>query len=91
MTDVGMCGDYDSVIGMQKENAIARFTNKMPGERLLPAEGQATLCGMMVETDDATGLALRIAPLRLGGRLDPAWPGGLIPAGALSVGSSAAP
>ena len=73
-TDVGMCGDYDSVIGMQAEAAVARFTRKMPGERLMPAEGQATLCGMLVETDDATGLALRIAPLRLGGRLDAAWP-----------------
>lgn len=91
VTDVGMCGDYDSVIGMQTETAVARFTKKVPGERLLPAEGQATLCGMLVETDDTTGLALRIAPLRLGGRLDPAWPGERIPAGALSLGSTAAP
>jgi metallophosphoesterase (TIGR00282 family) len=81
-TDIGMCGDYDSVIGMQAENAVARFTKKMPGERLVPAEGQATLCGMLVETDDATGLALRIAPLRLGGRLDAAWPGERIRAAA---------
>ena len=73
-TDVGMCGDYDSVIGMQADSAVARFVKKMPGERLLPAEGEATLCGMLVETDDTTGLAQRIAPLRLGGRLDPAWP-----------------
>jgi hypothetical protein len=73
-TDIGMCGDYDSVIGMQADSAVARFVKKMPGERLLPAEGEATLCGMLVETDDTTGLARRIAPLRLGGRLDPAWP-----------------
>jgi metallophosphoesterase (TIGR00282 family) len=73
-TDAGMCGDYDSVIGMQKEAAIARFRTKMPGERLQAAEGPATLCGVVVETDPATGLARRIAPLRLGGRLDPAWP-----------------
>jgi len=74
MTDVGMCGDYDSVIGMQKEAAIARFVRKMPGERLEVAEGEATLCGVMIETDDATGLARRIAPLRLGGKLDPILP-----------------
>ena len=74
MTDAGMCGDYDSVIGMQKEIAVARFVRKMPGERLQVAEGEGTLCGAFVETDDATGLARRIAPLRLGGRLQPHWP-----------------
>jgi metallophosphoesterase (TIGR00282 family) len=74
VSDVGMCGDYDSVIGMQKEAAATRFWRKMPGERLQPAEGEATLCGVLVETDDATGLARRIAPLRTGGRLAPAWP-----------------
>jgi 2',3'-cyclic-nucleotide 2'-phosphodiesterase len=74
MTDAGMCGDYDSVIGMQKEAAIARFVRKMPGERLQVAEGEATLCAVFIETDDASGLARRIAPLRLGGRLQPQWP-----------------
>jgi metallophosphoesterase (TIGR00282 family) len=74
MTDAGMCGDYDSVIGMQKEAAIARFVRKMPGERLQAADGPATLCGVIVETDDATGLARRIAPVRVGGRLAPHWP-----------------
>jgi 2',3'-cyclic-nucleotide 2'-phosphodiesterase len=73
-TDAGMCGDYDSVIGMQKDNAALRFWRKMPGERLGPAEGPATVCGVFVETDDATGLARRIAPLRVGGRLAPAMP-----------------
>jgi calcineurin-like phosphoesterase len=68
-TDAGMCGDYDSVIGMKKEPAIARFVTKLPGERLTPAEGPGTLCGVFVETDDATGLAKRIAPVRIGGRL----------------------
>jgi len=68
-TDAGMCGDYDSVIGMQKGGAALRFWRKMPGERLAPAEGEATLCGLFVETDDATGLARRVEPLRLGGRL----------------------
>jgi len=73
LTDAGMCGDYDSVIGMQKEAAIHRFVRKTPGERLTPAEGEATVCGVFVETDDATGLAKRIAPIRVGGRLQPAW------------------
>jgi metallophosphoesterase (TIGR00282 family) len=74
MTDAGMCGDYDSVIGMQKGTASLRFWKKLTGERLAPAEGEATLCGVFCETDDATGLAYRIAPLRLGGRLSQAMP-----------------
>src|SRR6516165_1427448 len=73
-TDLGMCGDYDSVIGMQKEPATGRFIRKMPGDRLAPAEGAATLCGAFIETNDATGLARRIEPVRLGGRLAPALP-----------------
>jgi metallophosphoesterase (TIGR00282 family) len=73
-TDAGMCGDYDSVIGMRKDISLARFVRKMPGERLAPAEGPATLCGLFLETDDKTGLAKRIAPVRLGGRLEPAMP-----------------
>ena len=72
--DAGMCGDYDSVIGMQKEGAAARFWRKMPGEKLAPADGEATVCGVFVETDNLTGLALRIEPVRLGGRLSPAMP-----------------
>lgn len=73
-TDAGMCGDYDSVIGMQKAAAIARFIRKMPGERLQVAEGPGTLCGVVVETDDASGLTRRIGPIRLGGRLAPSFP-----------------
>ena len=73
-TDAGMRGDYDSVIGMKKQPAVQRFVTKMPGERMTPAEGPATLCGLVVETDPATGLARRVEPLRLGGRLAPAWP-----------------
>ena len=68
-TDVGMCGDYDSVIGMKKEVAMQRFIRKMPGERLSPAEGEGTLCAAVVETDDRTGLAKSIRPVRVGGRL----------------------
>jgi calcineurin-like phosphoesterase len=68
-SDSGMCGDYDSVIGMAKAGATLRFWRKLPGERLGPAEGPVTICGVFVETDDATGLARRIEPLRTGGRL----------------------
>ena len=67
--DAGMCGDYDSVIGMAKTGAATRFWRKMPGERLAPADGPATLSGLLVSTDDATGLALAVAPLRRGGVL----------------------
>jgi 2',3'-cyclic-nucleotide 2'-phosphodiesterase len=68
-TDAGMCGDYDSVIGMQKGPAVLRFVTKMPGERPQVAEGEATLCGIFLETDDNTGLARAVEPVRIGGRL----------------------
>lgn len=68
-TDAGMCGDYDSVIGMKKDEAVARFVTRLRRERLSPALGDGTLCGVFVETDDVTGLARRVAPVRLGGRL----------------------
>jgi len=73
-TDAGMCGDYDSVIGMAKEAATLRFTRKMPTERLQPANGPATLCGVVVDIDDGTGKAQRIQPLRVGGRLQETIP-----------------
>ena len=69
-----MCGDYDSVIGNDKAIATRRFTSKLPGERLKPATGEGTLCGVFVETDDKTGLARRIEPIRLGGGLAEAMP-----------------
>jgi metallophosphoesterase (TIGR00282 family) len=75
MTDAGMTGDYDSIIGMQKEEPLRRFTSGIPSGRFEPALGVATLSGVAVETDDATGLALKIAPVRTGGRLEPALPG----------------
>jgi len=73
-SDAGMCGDYDSVIGMGKDIATARFWRKLPGERLNPAEGEATICGTFVQTSDATGLAVRIEPIRTGGRLSQTLP-----------------
>jgi len=73
-TDAGMCGDYDSVIGMQKEGPLSRFLGRVKKERFKAAMGEATVCAVYVETDDATGLATHIAPLRQGGHLAPAWP-----------------
>ncbi len=73
-TDAGMCGDYDSVIGMQKAPMVARFVTKMPGQKPQVAEGEGTLCGVFVVTDDASGLARRIEPVRLGGQLPPQVP-----------------
>jgi hypothetical protein len=73
-TDAGMCGDYDSVIGMEKQEAIGRFVRRYSESRLSPALGEATLCGVYVEINDHTGLADYISSLRLGGILSPAWP-----------------
>ncbi len=74
MSDAGMCGSYDSVIGMDKEEPLKRFLTKVPKNRFTPAEGPVTISGVLVETDDATGLARRIAPIRTGGQLEPTWP-----------------
>ena len=74
MTDAGMTGDYDSVIGMKKEEPLRRFTTGIPSARFEPAEGVATMSGIAVETDDNTGLAIKVAPVRIGGRLEPAVP-----------------
>lgn len=73
-TDAGMCGDYDSVIGMQKDNSLQRFSTQLPGQRYEPALGEGTLCGLFVETDDASGLAKRCEPIRVGGRLSELLP-----------------
>ena len=74
ITDAGMTGDYDSVIGMDKGEPLQRFTRKIPQGRFAPAEGPASMCGVAVETNDTTGLAATIAPVRLGGRLAEAKP-----------------
>lgn len=68
-TDAGACADYNSVIGNDKEEPLRRFTTKISQGRYRPAEGPATVCGVFVETDDRTGLAKRIEPIRIGGRL----------------------
>ncbi|MDO8293346.1 MAG: TIGR00282 family metallophosphoesterase [Gallionella sp.] len=69
MTDVGMTGDFNSIVGMAKEEPLRRFTTGVATGRFEPATGEATMCGVAVETDDKTRLAVRIAPVRLGGCL----------------------
>ena len=73
-SDAGMCGDYDSVIGMDKAAPVARFTRKLPTDRLSVASGEGTLCAVYVEIDNKTGRATKIAPVRAGGRLSPTLP-----------------
>ena len=69
MTDLGMCGDYDSVIGIRKEISVERFVRKMPTARMEAAQAEATFCAVLADIDDATGLATAIQPVRIGGRL----------------------
>ncbi len=71
MTDAGMCGDYDSIIGMEKAEPVTRFTTRIPTGRFTPAVGEATMCGVVIDTDGATGLARAIHPIRIGGVLAP--------------------
>ena len=73
-SDAGMCGDYDSIIGMDKAEPMRRFLTGMSRGRFEPAGGEATLSGLYVETDDRTGKATRAVPVRRGGRLSPAGP-----------------
>ena len=74
MTDAGMCGDYNSVIGMEKLEPLRRFITGMSSARFTPAEGPATLSGAYVETDDRTGKALKIKMIRNGGTLEQSNP-----------------
>jgi metallophosphoesterase (TIGR00282 family) len=73
-SDAGMCGDYNSVIGMDKLEPMRRFVTGMAKERFTPANGEATLAGLYVETDDKTGLASRVRMIRVGGRLEESAP-----------------
>jgi metallophosphoesterase (TIGR00282 family) len=73
LSDAGMCGDYDSVIGMDKLEPMTRFVTGMPRGRMTPALGEATLSGVFVETGP-DGLARTVLPVRVGGRLSPAAP-----------------
>jgi len=68
-SDAGMCGDYNSVIGMDKAEPLRRFITGMPKGRFQPAGGEASLCGLLTTTDDKTGLAVNVEHVRYGGRL----------------------
>jgi hypothetical protein len=74
MSDVGMTGDFESVIGMNKDEPLNRFLRKLPGSKFEPALGPATLCAIAVETDDTSGLAARVGAVRLGGILEETRP-----------------
>ncbi len=74
--DAGMCGDYNSVIGMDKEEPLRRFITGMGKGRFQPAKGEATLSGLFVETDDKTGKATDVQMVRVGGRLQQSGPTG---------------
>ncbi len=73
-TDAGMCGDYSGVIGMDKEEPMRRFTTRLRGGRFTVGSNEATVCGVFVETDNKTGLATRIEPIRIGPHLHEAIP-----------------
>ena len=74
MSDVGMTGDYQSVIGMDKDEPLGRFLRRISTSKFEPANGPGTLSALAVETDDATGLATKVGPVRLGGVLEEARP-----------------
>jgi metallophosphoesterase (TIGR00282 family) len=74
VSDVGMAGDFDSIIGMGKDEPLSRFLRKIPGGKFEPANGPATLCALAVQTDDATGLARKVGAVRLGGSLEETTP-----------------
>ncbi|MBL93816.1 MAG: TIGR00282 family metallophosphoesterase [Magnetovibrio sp.] len=74
VTDLGMTGDYNSIIGMEKEVASSRFITKIPSGRLTPATGIGTLCGAFIQIDDVSGLAKRIQAVRIDGQLNLAYP-----------------
>ncbi len=75
-SDAGMTGNYNSILGMDKHEPMRRWLQKTPGSRLEVAEGPATLCGLAIETDDRTGLAKSVFPVRLGGCLSQVVPEG---------------
>ena len=78
MSDVGMTGDYDSVIGMDKAASVRRWTSDVPGPRLEPAAEEASFCAALIETDGRTGRARAIKPVRLGGVLSPTGSAGRV-------------
>ena len=69
-TDIGMCGDYNSVIGMNRDNSLKNFFKDPSAIKHYPALGEATISGLMVVADDNTGLAKRVEPIIVGGALE---------------------
>ena len=69
-TDIGMCGDYNSVIGMNRDNSLKRFFKDPSATKHYPALGEATISGLIVNGDDETGLAKNIEPIIVGGVLE---------------------
>ena len=69
-TDIGMCGDYNSVIGMNRDNSLKKFFKDPSATKHYPALGEATISGLMVNADDATGLAKKVEPIIVGGALE---------------------
>ena len=70
LTDAGMCGDYDSCIGMDEGAPIKRFISKLDSfARMSPATNEATVCGVVMDLDDNTGLCNNIQTIRVGGCL----------------------
>lgn len=74
-TDAGMCGCYDSIIGVDKDIWLRRMLEQVPGERMRPAEGEGTVCGTFVDIDDETGLAHSVEMVRMGPLLSESVPG----------------
>ena len=74
ISDLGMCGDYDSVIGLEKTKTLERFKKKTPVGHISPASGEATLSAVFVEIDDSNGLAKSIQSIIIGGQLQSNWP-----------------
>ncbi len=74
MSDAGMCGDYNSVLGMQSDEPVSRFLTRIPRARFEPAQGPVTLSGLAIDIDGDTGLARQASALRIGGVLPPAEP-----------------
>ena len=68
-TDLGMCGDYNSVIGMNRENSLKKFLKDPSAKKHFPSSGEATISGLMVVADDVTGLAKKVQPIIFGGSL----------------------
>ena len=69
-TDIGMCGDFDSVIGMKKDTAVEKFHKIHSKLKFTASMGDATLCGLLIETNDKTSLATSVKSIKIGGCLN---------------------